>query len=129
MGTKTKRFLLVDDDRDALAPVQAALGDLGTVDHAQNWLDAKARLQETRYRAVILDLLLPDVEDVLTPLRTIHEIDLDYPVLFTTASPEVADRLMDRIQRLGANRVLSKPFDPDTLHDALSALLAEHPGR
>jgi DNA-binding NtrC family response regulator len=74
----------------------------------------------TRPDAVLLDLKLPDSDD-LRLLVSIRRLIPRCPVILMTAfgTPEV----LDEARRLGAFTVLDKPFDLDALDDLLDRVL------
>ena len=80
-----------------------------------------AAAREQRPDCVLLDVQLPGLDgpDVLRALQASPET-CGVAVVFLTASDADADA---ELLALGARGVLRKPFDPDTVADALSALL------
>jgi CheY-like chemotaxis protein len=72
--------------------------------------------------AIILDLMMPGVNgyEVLGQLRDQPETD-DVPVLVLTAVTMAQDR--ERCLSGGANVVMTKPFDPRDVADAVDGLL------
>jgi DNA-binding response OmpR family regulator len=80
---------------------------------------ALERLAGADYDAVVLDLMLPDMDglDVCRQLRT----KADTPVLMLTARGEPVDRIVGL--ELGADDYLPKPFEPRELLARLRAIL------
>jgi DNA-binding response OmpR family regulator len=119
------RILLVEDN-PKLGPMLArGLRDEGhVVELAARGDDALARLLcvpgETDFDAIVLDLMLPDV-DGLTILDRVRRSGRSTPVLVLTAKGEVEDRVtgLDR----GADDYLVKPFQFDELLARLRALV------
>jgi DNA-binding response OmpR family regulator len=75
---------------------------------------------------VLLDLMLPDFCD-LSLLAVMHRLAPTVPIIAVTAdaTPEV----VDRARRLGAYRVINKPFEMDELAPLIrKALRAESLG-
>ena len=72
--------------------------------------------------AIVLDLMMPRVNgyDVLDALRGADEMD-DVPVIVLTAVTLSRER--DRCLSEGAAAVITKPFDPADVVDALDGLL------
>jgi len=77
------------------------------------------RLAESPYDAVILDLMLPDMDglDVCRQLRA----KSDTPLLMLTARGDATDRIVGL--ELGADDYLPKPFEPRELLARLRAIM------
>lgn len=77
------------------------------------------RLAEAPFDAVVLDLMLPDMDglDVCRRLRT----KSDTPLLMLTARGDATDRIVGL--ELGADDYLPKPFEPRELLARLRAIL------
>jgi DNA-binding response OmpR family regulator len=80
---------------------------------------ALARLAEAPFDAVVLDLMLPDMDglDVCRQLRA----KSDTPLLMLTARGDAMDRIVGL--ELGADDYLPKPFEPRELLARLRAIL------
>jgi DNA-binding response OmpR family regulator len=76
-------------------------------------------LAETDYDAVVLDLMLPDM-DGLDVCRRLRAAD-DTPVLMLTARGDAVDRIVGL--ELGADDYLPKPFEPRELVARLRAIV------
>ena len=114
------RLLLIDDD-EALAPPLATYlrrFDL-ELDHASRPSQGLARLATQAYDAVILDVMLPEM-DGFELCRTIRK-DSDIPIIMLTARGEVMDRVVGL--ELGADDYLPKPFEPRELAARLQTIL------
>ncbi len=114
------RVLLVDDD-DRLASMLATwLGQRGVaVERAPDGRSGLARARAGGFDAVVLDVMLPDMEgfEVLRQLRTTSSV----PVLMLTARGDELDRIVGL--ELGADDYLPKPFNPRELLARLRAIL------
>ncbi len=77
------------------------------------------RLAREPYDALVLDLMLPDMDglEVCRQLRARH----DLPVLMLTARGDAADRIVGL--EIGADDYLPKPFEPRELLARLRSLL------
>ena len=114
------RILLVEDDPRLAEMVSEYLGQAGfRVTVAPLGATALERLAGAEYDAVVLDLMLPDMDglDVCRQLRT----RADTPVLMLTARGEPIDRILGL--ELGADDYLPKPFQPRELLARLRAIL------
>jgi DNA-binding response OmpR family regulator len=115
-----ERILLVEDDPRLAEMLSEFLGQAGfAVTVAPLGATALERLAGADYDAVVLDLMLPDMDglDVCRRLRT----RADTPVLMLTARGEPIDRIVGL--ELGADDYLPKPFEPRELLARLRAIL------
>ena len=115
-----ERILLVEDDARLAEMLSEYLGGAGfRVDTASLGAAAIERLASAAYDAVVLDLMLPDMDglDVCRQLRT----KSDLPVLMLTARGDATDRIVGL--ELGADDYLPKPFEPRELLARLRAIL------
>ena len=115
-----ERILLVEDDPRLAEMLCEYLGQAGfAVTVAPLGVTALERLAGADYDAVVLDLMLPDMDglDVCRQLRT----KADTPVLMLTARGAPVDRIVGL--ELGADDYLPKPFEPRELLARLRAIL------
>ncbi|MCB1958846.1 MAG: response regulator transcription factor, partial [Rhodocyclaceae bacterium] len=120
-----ERVLIVDDDTRLSAMVSDYLTGNGyVVDTAPTSGDGIARITRTPPDAVILDVMLPDVDGFET-CRRIRSMS-DVPVLMLTAKGEETDRIVGL--ELGADDYLPKPFNPRELLARLMAILRRRTG-
>lgn len=115
-----QRILMIEDDDRLAGMVAEYLGNSGyrvTVEHAAG--EGLARLRRETFDALILDLMLPDL-DGLEVCRRIRA-DSDLPLLMLTARGDATDRVVGL--ELGADDYLAKPFDPRELLARLRAIL------
>src|SRR5271155_1800335 len=115
-----ERILLVEDDPRLDDMLLEYLGQAGfNVTLAALGAAALEKLGTATYDAVILDLMLPDMDglDVCRQLRARY----DTPVLMLTARGEAVDRIVGL--ELGADDYLPKPFEPRELVARLRAIM------
>jgi two-component system phosphate regulon response regulator OmpR len=115
-----ERILLVEDDPRLADMLLEYLGQAGfNVTHAALGVAALEKIDAAAYDAVILDLMLPDMDglDVCRKLRARH----DTPVLMLTARGDAVDRIVGL--ELGADDYLPKPFEPRELVARLRAIM------
>ena len=116
--------LLVDDDPDIRAMLAFCLEDAGfSVREASDGATALAALEARAPELMVLDLMMPGV-DGFGVLSAMRERDLAARTRVLILSCRVDERDLVRGHELGAAEYLTKPFDPDALADALTALLA-----
>ena len=115
-----ERILLVEDDSRLAEMLLDYLGEAGfRVVLAPFGAAALEHLAEAPFDAVVLDLMLPDMDglDVCRRLRTTS----DTPLLMLTARGDATDRIVGL--ELGADDYLPKPFEPRELLARLRAIL------
>jgi len=115
-----ERILLVEDDPRLADMLSEYLGQAGfRINVAPLGAAALKYLSEAEYDAVVLDLMLPDMDgfDLCRQLRTTS----DTPVLMLTGRGDAIDRIVGL--ELGADDYLTKPFEPRELLARLRAIL------
>ncbi len=118
------RILLIEDDARLAAMLSEYLGDAGfRVSEAASGRAGLERLAREPYDALVLDLMLPDMDglEVCRTLRAKSSI----PVLMLTARGDAMDRIVGL--EIGADDYLPKPFEPRELLARLRAILRRHP--
>ena len=118
------RILVVDDDDSVREITQLSLEVVAgwQVTAADGGAAALELAREHRPDAVLLDVMMPDMDGV----TTFHhlqaaEVTRSIPVILLTAKVQVGDRqLWDELAIVG---VISKPFDPMALAAQVAAML------
>lgn len=118
-----KTVLVIDDDRDIREVAKTSLELVGnfTVVVAESGLRGVAAAQEARPDAIILDLMMPDLDgqQTLAQLKLLPET-ASIPVIMLTAKVQANKQ---ELVRKGAAGVLVKPFDPMQLPDQVREIL------
>ena len=111
--TVTPAILIVDDDPDISLVLHDLLEHAGyRVQVAGTGAEALARARADSFAAVLLDLMLPDM-DGLSVLTLLEPIDPVLPVIMLTAFVEVAKKHGSLTE--GAFGYLTKPYDGEEL--------------
>ena len=119
------RILLIEDDPRLAEMVARYLGETGfAVTHAANGKSGIALATRDAFDALILDLMLPDI-DGLDVCRHIRGRS-DTPILMLTARGDALDRVVGL--EMGADDYLPKPFEPRELLARLKAILRRRNG-
>ncbi len=119
------RILLIEDDSRLAGMIAEYLGKAGFhVLHAENGTRGLALHQREAVEAVILDLMLPDL-DGLEICRMIRQRS-QQPILMLTARGDPMDRVVGL--EMGADDYLPKPFEPRELLARLRAILRRSRG-
>jgi CheY-like chemotaxis protein len=117
------RILYVEDDDDIRTVAVMALEMIGdfTVEAHASGHAAIERAAAFAPDLVLLDVMMPGIDGpaTLAGLRAIPAL-AEVPAVFFTAKAQPDE--VARLLALGARGVLAKPFDPQTLPDALRAL-------
>jgi two-component system response regulator CpxR len=119
-SSDTARLLLIDDDERLCRLLRDYLQPFGySVDAVHNGVEGLTRVLAGSYAAVILDVMMPDMNgfDALRELRRRSRI----PVLMLTALGDEPDRIAGL--ELGADDYLPKTFSPRELLARLRAVL------
>jgi two-component system, OmpR family, response regulator len=115
------RVLVVDDETTLTELLSMALRYEGwEVRGAGDGATAVRLAREFRPDAVVLDIMLPDI-DGLEVLRRIHAESPDVPVLFLTAKDAVEDRIAGLTA--GGDDYVAKPFSLEEVVARLRALM------
>jgi DNA-binding response OmpR family regulator len=120
-----ERILMIDDDQSLSAMVREYLSAHGFVVTTQPTAsDGLKLVQGGRFEALILDIMLPDMDgfEVCRQARAIS----DLPILMLTARGDEIDRIVGL--ELGADDYLPKPFNPRELLARLRAILRRRAG-
>jgi len=115
------RVLVVDDEPNIAELVRMALRYEGwEVDVAHNGTKAVTAAKSNRPDAVVLDMMLPDIDGMET-LRRLRGHLPDIPVVFLTARDSVEDRVAGLTA--GGDDYVTKPFSLEELVARVRALL------
>ncbi len=119
----TEKILLVDDEADFLEALSERMRtrgmDVTTSGSAKEALEA---VEQGAYDAVVLDLMMPDV-DGLEALRILKEKDPKLQVILLTGHATV-EKGVEAMKR-GALDLLEKPTDIDTLTQKIKEASAQ----
>jgi two-component system chemotaxis response regulator CheY len=123
------KVLVVDDSRAMRAYVRGALRESldCEVVEAGSGFEALRLLPRDTYGVVVTDINMPDING-LELIRFIRQSDRHRQVPIIIISTQAKDRDHERAVELGADRFLSKPFQPEEIVDAVSQLLQTESG-
>ena len=121
MAERTQPVLMIEDDARLAAMVAEYLAGAGMeVTVAATGARGLELAAGGAFRAVLLDVMLPDM-DGFEVCRRLRAGGSDVPVVMLTARGEDADRIVGL--ELGADDYLPKPFNPRELLARLRAIL------
>lgn len=120
------RVLLVEDDHTAARGITLLLKSGGSiVDHADSGEEALELVKHYDYDAVVLDLLLPDIEgyEVVRRMRSAR-VETPIMILSGLTRPQAKVKALG----LGADDFMCKPFDGSELVARLQAIVRRSKG-
>ncbi len=118
-GYSGARLLLVDDDEINLEMAELLLTRAGmVVDTAMDGFDAVIKVRNNDYDLVLMDLQMPVMggEEASWEIRSIPGKEL-LPILAIGANTGTLG--LHRLQKMGMDGAVKKPFDPDNLYTQL----------
>src|SRR6516164_9694106 len=116
--------LVVDDDELIRKKLKLHLEAAGLhVSLASNGLEAVASVENKRPDIIILDLFMPEMDGFET-LRRLNQSDRRARILAISGAGSASEcSFLDMAAKLGADRVLNKPFTASELSAAVETLL------
>lgn len=119
-------ILLIDDDHEVRAALKAILE---SVDHrvveAPNGVVGLQTLKSEPVQLVITDILMPEKEGVETIIE-MRKTRPSMPIIAISGGGAVRNlAFLGIAQKLGANRVLTKPVDAEALIQSVDDLLCQ----
>ena len=117
------KILVIDDDELARLTCRNILKKIGhDVAEADNGVRGLQKFREDKPDAVITDMLMPDKEGLET-IADIRAIDPRVPIVAMSAGGVKQNMAFLKLaEKVGANRLLAKPFSPDELAGCLRSL-------
>lgn len=116
-------ILVVDDERSILEGLRLGLSSEDiTVDCADAGKAAIMRSRQKGYDVLIVDLFLPDMHG-LEVIRALKKQNPDLLSIIITAQP--SRESVSEAMKLGVNDYLEKPFNINTIKDAISRAMAQ----
>lgn len=122
--------ILVVDDDDAMRLVMTrALDRSGhQVTEASNGLEALDKLSQGSFDLIITDLIMPEMEGIEL-IQAIRKKHLDIKILgISGGGRSNPDSYLALASGLGANKVLAKPFEIETLLSTVNELTGRSGG-
>lgn len=115
-------ILIVEDQQDLAANIGDFLEMGGFItDYAADGLAAMRLLSDNHYDAVVLDIMLPNIDGFEVCNRLRSELHLDTPVIMLTARDQLEDKLTGFNK--GADDYLVKPFELKELEARLTVAI------
>jgi CheY-like chemotaxis protein len=126
--TQARKILIVDDEAHIRLLIQQTLEDLEDqgveILSADNGQEALRLAQAERPQLVFLDVMMPNIDGLQVCHQIKHELELaDVYVVILTAKGQKYD--LERSQEAGADKYMTKPFDPDELLSLANEVIFE----
>jgi len=121
----TKQILVIDDDAAVRLTVETVLAGLGyQVVCARDGQEGIELFRSMRPDLVITDIIMPRREGIETVLTIRHE-QPDARIIAMSGGGRMigSDDALSLARKLGANQVISKPFDIDKLAAMIKQLI------
>lgn len=119
-----RRLLVVDDDDAIREVLEIALGIVGgfQVRTASSGAECLELARSVQLDAILLDVMMPSMDGFAT-LQHLRRDPLtdEIPVILMTAKTQTHDRW--NREHIDPSGVITKPFDPMTLHAQVKSLL------
>lgn len=120
-----KKILVTDDEPNILTVVSARLKNYGyEVITASDGEEARRKVKEAKPDLVLLDIMLPKIDGLTLckEFKSNPELSHMRVVLF---SAKVKSDYKEKLEDLGADGYITKPFQPLELQAVLAELLAK----
>jgi CheY-like chemotaxis protein len=118
------KVLIIDDEEDTRKIASMSLSILGGLEviEAESGEEGIAKAELEKPDVILLDMMMP----VMNGENTLNQLQQSpasekIPVIFLTAKAMNSE--IERLKRMGAAGVLTKPFDPTLLADQVRAIL------
>ena len=125
-GVKMERILIIDDDIVIRSIIREALEEKGyTVSEAENG-KIGLRLHDMQpYPLIITDIIMPDMEGLET-INKIRKKDQDTKIIaISGGGMQDAQGYLDIAEKMGADEIISKPFEKQDIIEKVSFLLSD----
>ena len=120
-------ILLVEDNEINILVAKTFLERWGaTIDVAMNGKEALAKLDTSKHRLVLMDMHMP-VMDGYEATKQMRAQGVTIPIIALTAS--LPREIEDRINEIGVNDIVVKPFVPDELFRIILHYTNIHPSQ
>lgn len=121
---QNKKVLLIEDEADIREIASLSLESVAgwQVECASGGAEGIRLAKSTGPDAILLDVMMPEMDGPSTLQRLRNDDQTKHiPIIFMTAKVQATDR--QRLNELGAEGIISKPFDPMQLADQISKIL------
>ena len=119
------RILIIDDDETILATLAQLLATTGhSVVTADDGLAAEKIFRAEPFEVILTDIFMPNREGLETVIKLRREFP-NVAVIAMSGGTAASRNFLEIAARLGAHRILEKPFTVQQLNAAIGSALAE----
>lgn len=118
------KVLIIDDEEDTRSIASMSLSILGGLDvvEAESGNEGISKAEQERPDVILLDMMMPIMDGSQTLMALQNNAGTrDIPVIFLTAKAMTSE--IEKLKRMGAIGVLTKPFDPTLLANQVRQIL------
>ena len=117
-------ILVIDDEAALREVIRDSLEPLGhTIVEASNGLLGMQRFKEAPFDLVITDIIMPDQEGIETIQQMLKFRPAQKIIAMSGGGRTKTVEFLQIAQKLGASRVLKKPFPPSVIRDIVKTCL------
>jgi two-component system, OmpR family, alkaline phosphatase synthesis response regulator PhoP len=120
------KILIADDEAFIRLLIEQTLEDIADQDNvviyiAQNGIEASQLIHQHKPDLVFLDIMMPGMNGYEVCAKAREEFKDEITIILLTAKGQQVDRRLG--EQAGANRYITKPFDPDQLVEIAKTIL------
>lgn len=118
-----KKIIVADDDEVLLKLICNYLGKSGyDATPAEDGSVALRMLQNIEFDLLITDIFMPNIEG-MELIRRLRKLKPAMPIIAISGNRKLSDQYLDMSKKLGADIVVPKPIDFDSLLSAVGELI------
>jgi CheY-like chemotaxis protein len=118
------KVLIIDDEEDTRSIASMSLSILGGLEvvEAESGDEGISKAVQERPDVILLDMMMPVMDGSQTLMALQNNVGTrNIPVIFLTAKAMTSE--IEKLKRMGAIGVLTKPFDPTMLANQVRKIL------
>jgi CheY-like chemotaxis protein len=118
------KVLIIDDEEDTRSIASMSLSILGGLEvvEAESGNEGVSKAEQERPDVILLDMMMPVMDGSQTLMALQNNAGTRHiPVIFLTAKAMTSE--IEKLKRMGAIGVLTKPFDPTLLANQVRQIL------
>lgn len=125
--TQLERLMYIEDEPDIRLVAEIALTQVAgfNVKICKDGNEGIEAINDFKPQLVLLDVMMPGMDgpQILTKIKALDEFK-HIPIVFITAKAQTEE--ITKLKKLGAESVITKPFNPMTLGDDIRTIWRNH---